>query len=112
MKFLDVNLKKARALKGWTQQATADQLGIKLNAYQAYEEGRATPGAYGLVDLVRIFGITDLVGFLTDRDFDISTMDQRKEITKGGLELQRNYSIAPIRDKLAVNILLGLVDLE
>lgn len=106
------NLKKARLAKGWNQEEAAAAIGIKRSLLGAYEEGRACPTAYGLVPFAKVFHTTDLIGFLTDPDFNVSGMDSGKELAKDSLLLMRHYAVAPIRDKLAVNILLGLVDLE
>lgn len=111
-KTLSSNFKKSRSTLRLTQKAMADKLGVSLKSYQAYEEDRACPTAYGLVEMSGILGISDVVAFLTDPDFNIEDLDRRPEIVKNGELLQRHYCIAPLKIKLAVNILLGLVDLD
>lgn len=113
-KAFHINLRKARNQKDWTRERAGQACGVKLSTYSAWEEGRSCPTTYGLITVAIAFGIENLVSFVTDPDFNVIDRSalHMKEITKDGLALQRGYSIAPIREKLAVNILLGLVDIE
>lgn len=106
------NLKKARALKGWTQQSAAARVGVKRTAYQAWEEGRACPTAYFLVPLAHVFGIADILAFLSKPCSPQCTSRPEEKIVLPPTLLEQKYNEAGIREKLAVNILLGLVDLE
>jgi transcriptional regulator with XRE-family HTH domain len=68
------NIRKARSLKGITQEQAAELLGIKRSRLGSYEEGRAEPDYKTLVDIVKIYGITDMRSFLLeDYDFSNST---------------------------------------
>lgn len=114
MSILSDNLKKARAYKGWTQQQVADKICLNLKAYQSYEEGRCHPQLITFVNLVRVLEITDPIGFITLADYPLEENTQKTTvIAEKMLDLvQEKYNNAPIKDKLAVNILLGLVDLD
>ena len=106
------NLKKVRSAREWSQQHAADKLKVKLRTYQAWEEGRSCPNAYGLVPVAMLFKITDLAAFLSDPDYmrdDTKILEEQKKTPSA---LEEKYLEAGIKEKLAVNILLGLVDLE
>src|SRR6185437_2480599 len=105
------NLKKAREFKGWTQEKAASIVGVSRPAFGAYEEGRAFPGVDTFIRLAEIFHVKDLVGFVRNEKFDPRCQAQRTEIPAEMSNLVDNYRAADIREKLAVNILLGLVDL-
>jgi transcriptional regulator with XRE-family HTH domain len=64
------NLKKARNLKGWSQEQAAAKIGIKRARLGSYEEGRADPPNKILTLIVETFGVQDDVyGFINNRDF-------------------------------------------
>jgi len=106
------NLKRARAAKGWKQIKTAAMIGVTRQAYAAWEQRRSFPNETDLIKMAQILDITDLLGFLSNEKFDISAQLTKREKDLGRLsELQKAYEGADIKDKLAVNILLGLVDL-
>jgi len=98
-----------------TQEKVAADLGITRSAYGSYEEGRAFPPSELLIRIADYFGIADLKGFISDDEFQPSrSMPKvRDEARPHKLTLlQRAYENAHIKDKLAVNLLLGLVDLS
>jgi len=87
-------------------------MGIKLSTYQAYEEGRCWPPVYALIRLADVYGIKDLMAFLTSSGgYQHVEPDKEPDPIPPTL-LERMYQEAGIKEKLAVNILLGLVDLE
>lgn len=109
------NLRKAREFNGWTQEMAAKKINIKRSAYGAWEEGRGCPAFPALVRIVQVFRITDLVGFLENEQFDIK--QQLPAVIKPAniepiTNLEKQYAAAGIRERLAVNILLGLVDIN
>jgi transcriptional regulator with XRE-family HTH domain len=59
MKPLSKNLKKARNQKGWSQERTAQKLGIKQKTYAKYEEGRSYPKPELLKIILEYFGIKE-----------------------------------------------------
>lgn len=107
------NLGAIRTAKGWTQQKAADELEVNRSTYAAWEEGRGFPTAEMLVHVARVFKITDLIGMIENESFNYS-----QQIPKVIHEptptttIEKAYQAAGIREKLAVNILLGLVDLS
>ncbi len=56
------NLKIERVAKGLTQKQVAEKLGIKVQSYQAYESGLATPTVVNLLKLVCVlnFSLDDI----------------------------------------------------
>ena len=65
MVFKD-RLRSSRMDRGFTQQQTADELGMALRSYQQYEQGKSEPPLYNLVKLADLFNIpTD---YLLGRD--------------------------------------------
>lgn len=106
------NLRAVRRLKGWSQERAAEEIGVGRPAYASWEEGRAFPAETDLVKMSHVFLITDLAGFIGNEHFDyIQQIHKFPEAARMG-QLIEKYQQAGIREKLAVNILLGLVDLE
>lgn len=65
MVFKD-RLRSSRMDRGFTQQQTADELGMALRSYQQYEQGKSEPPLYNLVKLADLFSVpTD---YLLGRD--------------------------------------------
>ena len=52
------NLTRLRANRGLTRQQVADELGITLQAYSAYEMGKREPRRDNILKLASIFGVT------------------------------------------------------
>jgi transcriptional regulator with XRE-family HTH domain len=50
-------LKQLRKQHGYTQSQLAELLGVKLRAYQFYEEGKRNPSYKNLTKLEDLFGI-------------------------------------------------------
>lgn len=65
-----------------------------------------------LITLAKEFGITDLVGFISNPKFDIRQQFGEAHNPGAGTAVERKYREAGIKVKLAVNILLDMVDLE
>ena len=107
------NLKQARGFKHWTQEKAAALIGVTRGAYAAWEEGRSFPGPCDLIKLADVFGIEDLRGFISNDKFNVKQQlaKVQKSLTTPGI-IQQKYQEAGLKEKLAVNILLGLVDLE
>jgi transcriptional regulator with XRE-family HTH domain len=59
-------LRATRMKKKFTQQKTADSLGIALRTYQCYEEGSRRPSYELLVQIADLFTVP--VDFLLERD--------------------------------------------
>lgn len=65
-------LKKARALKGFTLQHIADELGVSYPAVQQWESGRTRPSMGNLIRLQELLGADLLAG----RIFDVGARQQ------------------------------------
>lgn len=50
-------IKEVRKLKGYTQQAFADTLGLKRNTIATYEIGNTTPSDRTISDICKMFGV-------------------------------------------------------
>lgn len=59
-------LRSARIHRGFTQQKTADSIGIALRSYQKYESGDSEPDYGYLVSLADLFEVP--IDFLLGRD--------------------------------------------
>lgn len=104
------NICKTRARHGLTQEQAASRIGIARTNYAAYEEDRATPNPETLAQIANVFGIKELSDFITNPDFTTQClMAEDKPIRT---LLQDHYEKAAIKDKLAVNIILGLVEVD
>jgi transcriptional regulator with XRE-family HTH domain len=115
-KIFAQNLKNLRAaIPGLTQQRAAQMIGVTRGAYGAWEEGRAFPSVEKLVQLASVFAIADLLSFISDESFDFGRQAGKPEPKPKLHQLtavQRAYEKAHIKDKLCVNILLNLVDVD
>lgn len=107
------NLKQARAFKGFSQEKTAGLIGVNRGAYAAWEEARSFPRPRDLSKLADLFCIQDLRSFMEDDKFNVKQQmaKAQKNMTTPEL-IQQKYNEAGVKERLAVNILLGLVDLE
>lgn len=107
-KVFATNLRKVRHQLGWKNSGVAARhLGIPRPTYQAYEEGRSMPFAEGAVHMAQVMGITNLLAFLSDPNFDYRNQDI---LTKARNEspVQSNYRLASERDKKLVDQILGI----
>lgn len=59
MRPLALNIKTARKKKGWSQERTAQKLGINQKAYAKYEEDRSQPRTDMLKIILDYFGIKE-----------------------------------------------------
>lgn len=57
MKFIQTNIRHLRALKGFSQEFFAEELGWSRSMVGSYEEGRSEPPINRLIDLSNYFGI-------------------------------------------------------
>lgn len=105
---LAVNIAKQRQLLGLTQDKVARRVGIKRGQYQSYEEDRAEPPVTILIRIARVFKIQDLLIFITDENYNKAIDPAMKDSIPTLLQI--HYDEAEIKDKLAVNIILGLVE--
>lgn len=107
-KAFATNLRKVRQQLGWkTSRIAAGHLGIPRPTYQAYEECRSMPSAQGVVHMAKVMGITNLVAFLSDPNFDYRKQDSvTKEKTESAV--QANYRLASERDKKLIDQILGI----
>lgn len=112
MKAFANNLKKVRIAKGLTQQKVADSVGVKLQLYQSWEEGRSQPRYEAQKGLIKEFGIKDWRIFCEFDGFDTVKDLQPPQPQNILVALQENYNQADAKTRLAVNILLGLVEVE
>lgn len=69
------NIKAAREKSGYTQQACADVLGLKLRTLQTYEQGVSEPKMEMLCKMADTFGVT--VDYLLGREQTASTESLR-----------------------------------
>lgn len=107
-KIFAANLVKVRHQLGWkTSRVAANRLGIPRPTYQAYEEKRSMPSAEGLIHMANVMGITNIIGFLSDPNFDYRKQDvlpgRRNESP-----VLANYRLLSVRDKKLVDQLLGM----
>lgn len=68
MDTFQINLKRAREFKGWSQQRIAIKAGLKRHNIAAYEEGRANPNPDDLGKIFKAFWIND-ISFIDDPNF-------------------------------------------
>ena len=109
-KPLAINIAKARASLGFSQEYCSKRCKIARSNWGAYEENRATPNPETLVKILNLFRIKDIEGFITDPNFPMPESNTEKLPIP--TQVQRHYEDASLKDKLAVNIILGLVDVE
>jgi transcriptional regulator with XRE-family HTH domain len=101
------NLKKARNLKGWSQEGAAQAIReagaewFNRPVLGSYEEGRAEPSNETLTIICKAYGIEDMRGFIIDADFFESKTSPE--------ELYRRYISLSGSQKKAVEVLLGIV---
>lgn len=55
MDQLNINIRALRKENGWTQQYVADRLKLKVQTYQAYEEGRSKPTIVILLSIAALY---------------------------------------------------------
>ena len=100
MRIISKNLKKIRSVKGLSQSALGDILGVERHNIGAYEEGRATPKTELLIKIANIFSV-DLEKMLT------------KELTVNdisGFNLKDNITSEIIDDDNLVTVEKGVLD--
>lgn len=102
-----LNLVKARRRLGWTQQKTADLLGISVKSYQSYEEDRAVPSIRLLPAVVSTLNITNISAFLEDPNFDPDSQDGKFSVAYESC-LERHYTSASPRIQQLVDLALGI----
>lgn len=103
------NLKALRLRNNWTQDKAAEFLYIKRSQYASWEEGRGFPDALATVVMMEVMEISNWRAFISQRDYaKAEGPKERSPVTV----IQQKYDQADIRVKLAVNILLGLVELD
>jgi transcriptional regulator with XRE-family HTH domain len=102
------NMKKARKLKGWSQEGAAQAIreaGIydfKRSTLGAYEEGRVLKIKYEIQKAIQsVYGIEDFERFINDSDYFKETVS--------AYVLQRKYRELSGNSKKVVDMLLGLV---
>lgn len=95
------NLVKVRHKWNLTQEAAADQIGLKRSSLGAYEEGRAEPSIPNLTKIIEAYSISDVKGFLSDPNFLVEKVDLKISVEARFKQLR-----GPVRE--AVTILLGL----
>lgn len=106
-KTFAANLKKVRKHLGWkSSQIAANRLLIKRPRYQAYEEARCMPSAEGLIHMASVMGITNLIGFISDPNFDYRNQESGRPF--GDPRLQANYRAASERDRKLVDQILEM----
>lgn len=107
-KIFAANLVKVRHQLGWkTSRVAATHLGIPRSTYQAYEEKRSMPNGEGLVRMANVMGITNLVAFISDPNFDYRKQDIFPG-PKNESPVLTNYRLLSERDKKLVDQLLGI----
>jgi transcriptional regulator with XRE-family HTH domain len=98
--ILSSNLKKARHLKGWSQEGAAKATGIDRTVLARYETAKKIPSEENYERICLAFGITDTEGFRNDPNYF--------EMKVTGEELEKRYHMLDPVCKRAVNILLRL----
>jgi transcriptional regulator with XRE-family HTH domain len=93
------NLKKARTLKGWSQEGAASAIGIKRRNLGMYEEGLREPPHDILTNIANAYNIYDLYRFINDPSY----FETKESIN----EVVRRYTVLQHPIKKAVDILLG-----
>ena len=107
---LATNITRARNKVGLTQELLAQKLSIPRSSIGAYEEDRATPNPEVLAKIIVIFNIPDVVSFISDANYDLEGIQVK--LLPIPTQLQQHYENAGIREKLVVNIILGLVETD
>lgn len=101
------NLRQAREAKGWIQHKAADLLGIPRTTYGSYEEGRALPSIKVLRTILHIYGITNILSFLENPDFNYQDQDKQFTIEYQS-PLEKIYANASERNRKIVDAALGI----
>lgn len=55
--IISENIKELRSMQGLTQQKFAEEMGIKRSSVGAYEEGRAEPPLYLIINICKKFRV-------------------------------------------------------
>lgn len=58
MKEMTFSIKELRARKGWTQQQTAEKIGVSTQTYNAWEKDISNVGISKVIALADIFDVT------------------------------------------------------
>jgi transcriptional regulator with XRE-family HTH domain len=99
--ILSSNLKKARLLKPWSQDALAQLAGIDRSLITHAENGTKNLSEDTLDRICMVLGITDIIGLTTDPNFFDS-----KKLT--GAEMEKRYYQQPLHIRKAIEYLLQL----
>lgn len=93
------NLRNIRMAKGWSQTVAARHLGIPRSKYASYEEDRAAPSLELLSKMCSVFGITDLLAFISDLE---------DQLVDPPSFIERKYNSLPPRIRKAVGVLMEI----
>ena len=103
MSYLNSNIKYLRKLKGYTQAALAERIGLKRSLVGAYEEGRAEPKITTIQKLSALFQTS--IDALIDMDISLGT-ERIADLTGQALRVlpivvtpdeQERISVVPVK---------------
>lgn len=86
---ISARLRKVRSESQSTQQDIANALGIGLQRYQAYEQGRAEPSLETLMKLKDVYGFRTIDDLLTGKQYGGGFSKIEKAYMKAGAEKRR-----------------------
>jgi transcriptional regulator with XRE-family HTH domain len=102
-----LNLKKIRKELGFTQERFAMYLEVSRTSLGAWEEGRAHPHIYVLLQICRRLKISDIAGFIEDSNFCLKTAKAARTF-EGISAIEKRYCMLEPREKKAVDALMGI----
>jgi transcriptional regulator with XRE-family HTH domain len=94
------NMKKARMIKGWSQDGAALAIGISRDRLSDFENDRSEPDLETFTSIANEYNIYDLYRFINDERY----FQEAPTIN----EVVRKYISLDERMKQAVNIILGM----
>jgi transcriptional regulator with XRE-family HTH domain len=96
------NLKKERNSRSWYQSKVANMLSIPQRRLASWEEGRAEPGIKDLAEIIKLYGIKDVVSFMTDPKYRPGT------ITNISSVLDQRYSELSGKEKQIIDLIMRI----
>jgi transcriptional regulator with XRE-family HTH domain len=97
-----MNMKKARELRGWTQEVASQRMGIHRSTVGAYEEDRAKPNVDGLERILNTYCVKDWKTFITSYVY----FDRPRHKPFPPSAIERRYDALNGDDKRIVDMLL------
>lgn len=108
MSIFSINLRKLRKINGWSQQKSADNVGVKRPLFGAWEEGRSEPKRAQQLSIMRVFGIHNWDAFCDKEDFNIFNQPGAPLPAAHLTELQEKFTQAEPNTQEAIRLILGV----